>query len=92
LHGKRTEVEQVLTDLGLAADWDPKFDDLLDMPLHTFTAEKAVALKRKFDQLTQQLKELAAKTETSMWLDDLAVLRTALAKDDVSSSKRARVD
>jgi DNA topoisomerase-2 len=93
LQQARATVEATLTTLGLAADWDAGFNDLLDMPLSSLTLEKVTALKTKCDKLRNQLQELSGKSEADLWLHDLAQLRAALQPPAVveSKSKRAKL-
>ena len=75
---KKADVEAQLDKVDRIIRLDGSYDYLLNMPIHSLTAEKLDDLKSKIKELKDRFDAVKATTAETMWLGDLKELKKKL--------------
>jgi hypothetical protein len=75
---KKADVEAQLDKADQIIRLNGTYDYLLNMPIHSLTAEKLEELKEKIKELKARFDSVKATTAETMWLGDLKELKKKL--------------
>ncbi len=75
---KKADVEAQLDKIDRIIRLNGSYDYLLNMPIHSLTAEKLDELKERIKELKARFDAAKATTAEAMWLGDLKELRKKL--------------